>query len=124
MIGAAINMARANGLSQRVFQDKLSQMAINNDITYGLGLGAMLVGQQHPSGLWILDSLLAYVIKTQVAKLPYEAKVITQDISDGIAETGCFPAYKDFQSPVYGENCWPRCLLVTRLLETGFFAMY
>jgi 4-hydroxybutyryl-CoA dehydratase/vinylacetyl-CoA-Delta-isomerase len=104
MIGAAINMARANGLSQKPFQDKLTQMAINNEITYSTGLGAMLVGKAHPSGVWIPDALLAHVNKTQVAKLPYETKVIAQDISGGIAETGCFPSYKDFQSELYGAQ--------------------
>jgi 4-hydroxybutyryl-CoA dehydratase/vinylacetyl-CoA-Delta-isomerase len=61
MCGAAINMARANGLSQKAFQDKLNQMAINNEITYSVGLGAMLAGKGHPSGLWIPDMLLAHV---------------------------------------------------------------
>jgi len=104
MIGAAINMARANGLGMRTFQDKLVQMAINNEITYGLGLGAIMRGKKQPSGIFIPDPLLAHANKTQVAKLPYETKVITQDISGGIAETGCFPSFKDFQSPVYGTK--------------------
>ena len=104
MIGAAINMARANGLSMRTFQDKLVQMAINNEITYGLGLGAIMRGKKQPSGVFIPDPLLAHANKTQVAKLPYETKVIAQDISGGIAETGCFPSFKDFQSPQYGTK--------------------
>jgi len=104
MVGAAINMARANGLSMRVFQDKLVQMAINNEMTYGLGLGAILKGKKQPSGLFVPDSLLAHANKTQVAKLPYETKVMAQDISGGIAETGCFPSFKDFQSPEYGKH--------------------
>jgi 4-hydroxybutyryl-CoA dehydratase/vinylacetyl-CoA-Delta-isomerase len=104
MIGASINMARANGLSQKTFQDKLTQMAVNNEVTFSTGLGAMLVGKAHPSGVWIPDALLAHVNKTQVAKLPYETKVIAQDISGGIAETGCFPSYKDFQSELYGDK--------------------
>ncbi|MBP2641753.1 MAG: abfD [Firmicutes bacterium] len=112
MAGAAINMARANGLNQKVFQDKLNQMAINNEITYAVGLGAMLAGKSHFSGLWIPDMLLAHVNKTQVAKLPYETKVITQDISGGIGETGCFPSYKDFQSKEYGETLF-------KMLEAG-----
>jgi 4-hydroxybutyryl-CoA dehydratase/vinylacetyl-CoA-Delta-isomerase len=102
MIGAAINMARANGLGMRTFQDKLIQMAINNEITYGLGLGAIMWGKKQPSGLFVPDPLLAHANKTQVAKLPYETKVMAQDISGGIAETGCFPSFKDFQSPDYG----------------------
>lgn len=112
MIGAAINMARANGLAQKAFQDKLNQMAINNEVTYAVGLGAMMAGKGHPSGLWIPDMLLAHVNKTQVAKLPYETKVICQDISGGIAETGCFPSYKDFQSPLYGE-------IIEKMLAAG-----
>ena len=104
MIGAAINMARANGLSMRTFQDKLVQMAINNEITYGLGLGAVMRGKRQPSGIFVPDSLLAHANKTQVGKLPYETKVIAQDISGGIAETGCFPSFKDFQSPEYGTK--------------------
>jgi 4-hydroxybutyryl-CoA dehydratase/vinylacetyl-CoA-Delta-isomerase len=104
MIGAAINMARANGLGTKPFQDKLVQMAVNNEITYGLGLGAMMRGKKQPSGLFVPDALLAHVNKTQVAKLPYETKVIAQDISGGIAETGCFPSFKDIQSPEYGKQ--------------------
>jgi 4-hydroxybutyryl-CoA dehydratase/vinylacetyl-CoA-Delta-isomerase len=104
MIGAAINMARANGLSMRPFQDKFVQMAVNNEITYGLGLGAMMRGRKQPSGLFVPDPLLAHANKTQVAKLPYETKVIAQDISGGIAETGCFPSFKDFQSAEYGKK--------------------
>lgn len=104
MIGAAINMARANGLSQRTFQPTLNQMAINNEITYGLGLGAMLIGRKQKSGLFVPNPLLAHVNKTQVATLPYQTKVMTQDISGGIAETGCMPSFKDFQNPEYGPK--------------------
>jgi 4-hydroxybutyryl-CoA dehydratase/vinylacetyl-CoA-Delta-isomerase len=104
MIGAAINMARANGLSMRAFQEKLNQMAINNEVTYGLGLGSIMKGKKQPSGLFIPDSLLAHANKTQVAKLPYETKVLAQDISGGVAETGCFPSYADVQSPLYGKH--------------------
>ena len=104
MIGAAMNMARSNGLSIKPFQDRLTQIAINNEVTYAIGLGAMLVGKQHKTGLWIPDALLAHVNKTQVAKLPYETKVITQDISGGVAETGCFPSYQDLQSEEYGKQ--------------------
>lgn len=104
MIGAAINMARANGLSQKPFQDRLNQMAINNEVTYGLGIGAMLKGKKHESGLFIPNALLAHTNKTQVATLPYLTKVIAQDISGGVAETGCMPSYADLQSAEYGEE--------------------
>jgi Aromatic ring hydroxylase len=39
MVGAAALIARANGLSSKTFMDKLVQMAINNETTFGLGIG-------------------------------------------------------------------------------------
>lgn len=104
MIGAALALARANGLSRKTFQEKLTQMTVNNEVTFGIGLGAMLVGKQHPSGVFVPDPLLAHVNKVQVARLPYETKVLAQDISGGIAETGCLPSFRDLRSPEYGER--------------------
>lgn len=104
IVGTAINMARANGLSEKVFQDKLTKMAINNEIVFGLGVGAMALGAQHPSGLWVPNSLLAHVNKTLVASLPYETKMHAHDICGGIVETGCFPSCTDMQSSLYGEK--------------------
>ena len=101
--GAALALARANGLSQKVFQDRLTQIAVNSEVTFGVGLGAMLAGGPHPSGVFVPDALLAHVNKTQVATLPYETKRLAQDVAGGIAETGCLPSYADFRSPLYGE---------------------
>ena len=98
MIGAAMGMARANGLSVKPFQATLNQMAINNEITAGVGLGAMMLGKTMKSGLFVPDALMAHVNKTQVATLPYQTKVMAQDISGGIAETGCMPSWMDMQT--------------------------
>jgi 4-hydroxybutyryl-CoA dehydratase/vinylacetyl-CoA-Delta-isomerase len=103
MVGAAILMARANGLSEKVFREKINQMIINNETTFGMGIAASALGKNHPSGVWIPDPLLANVNKVHVATLPYETKRITQDIAGGIAETGCLPSYKDISDPRYGE---------------------
>ncbi|HEX7487735.1 MAG TPA: 4-hydroxyphenylacetate 3-hydroxylase C-terminal domain-containing protein, partial [Anaeromyxobacteraceae bacterium] len=102
MIGAALALARANGLSQKIFQEKLTQMTVNNEVTFGLGAGAIFLGQPHPSGLFVPDPLLAHVNKVQVGRLPYETKVLAQDISGGIAETGCLPSFRDLTSQAYG----------------------
>lgn len=102
MIGAAVAIARTNGLSARTFMDKLVQMAINNETTYGLGIGAMTLGKPGTAGTWVSDSLLAHTNKVHVATLPYETKRLCQDIGGGIVETGCFPSYIDFTHPVYG----------------------
>jgi 4-hydroxybutyryl-CoA dehydratase / vinylacetyl-CoA-Delta-isomerase len=102
MIGASILMARANGLSAKTFMGKLVDMSINNQVTYGLGIGACAMGFAHPSGSFVADPLTAHTNKVMVATLPYEVKRLTQDIGGGIAETGCMPSYKDFTHPKYG----------------------
>ncbi|MEK6778877.1 MAG: 4-hydroxyphenylacetate 3-hydroxylase N-terminal domain-containing protein [Candidatus Deferrimicrobiota bacterium] len=112
MIGAAMLMARANGLPVKTFQNKLVEMAVNNETTYSAGVGALALGRQHPAGVWIADSLAAHTNKVLVATLPYQTKRICQDICGGIAETGCFPSYKDYTSPVYGR-------LIRKYLKAG-----
>ncbi|MGA1819382.1 MAG: 4-hydroxyphenylacetate 3-hydroxylase N-terminal domain-containing protein [Thermoplasmatota archaeon] len=103
IVGAAALMARANGLHEKVFREKLTQMIINNETTYGMGIAASVMGKRHPSGVWIPDAKLSNVNKVHVATLPYETKRLAQDISGGIAETGCMPSCEDMHSPVYGE---------------------
>jgi 4-hydroxybutyryl-CoA dehydratase/vinylacetyl-CoA-Delta-isomerase len=112
MIGAAALVARTNGLSTGAFTSKLIDMAVNNETTYGLGIGAMALGKRHAAGGWISDPLLAHTNKVQVATLPYVTKRICQDIGGGIAETGCFPSYADFTHPSYGK-------LVMKALKAG-----
>jgi 4-hydroxybutyryl-CoA dehydratase/vinylacetyl-CoA-Delta-isomerase len=104
IMGTALNMARANGIPEKVFREKLLRISINNETMFGVGLGAIVMGNQHPSGAWIPDSLLAHVNKTLMATLPYLTKQSAFDIAGGIGETGCFPSYKDFQSPQYGTR--------------------
>jgi len=102
-IGAAILVARANGLSSKVFNEKLTKMFINNETTFGMGIAASVLGKKHPSGVWQPDPLLSNVNKVHVATLPYETSVLAQDIAGGIAETGCMPSSKDFFNEKYGH---------------------
>jgi 4-hydroxybutyryl-CoA dehydratase/vinylacetyl-CoA-Delta-isomerase len=102
MIGASVLTARANGLSAKVFSNKLIEMATNNQVTYGLGAGACAMGFKHQSDVFFADSLTAHTNKIMVATLPYETKRLTQEIGGGIVETGCMPSYKDFTNPDYG----------------------
>jgi len=103
MIGASALMARANGLSEKVFKDKINQMIINNETTFGMGIAASALGLNHPSGVWIPDHLLSNVNKILVATLPYQTKRLAQEIAGGIAETGCIPSYIDLDDPRYGD---------------------
>jgi 4-hydroxybutyryl-CoA dehydratase/vinylacetyl-CoA-Delta-isomerase len=102
MAGAAALVARANGLSEKQFNEKFVQMYINNETTFGMGVAAAAMGKLHPSGVWQPDPLLANVNKVHVGTLPYETKRIAQDISGGIAETGCIPSYKDLTDDKHG----------------------
>ncbi|MCP4568867.1 MAG: 4-hydroxyphenylacetate 3-hydroxylase [FCB group bacterium] len=102
-IGAAILTARANGLPAKVFKDKLAQMQVNNETTFGVGIAASALGKKHPSGAWQPDMLMANVNKVHVATLPYETSRLAQDIGGGIAETGCMPSTADFESDDYGH---------------------
>jgi 4-hydroxybutyryl-CoA dehydratase/vinylacetyl-CoA-Delta-isomerase len=90
-------------LKSKVFSDKIVQMNINNETTYGMGIAAAALGKAHPSGAWQCDMLLSNVNKIHVATLPYETSRLAQDIAGGIGETGCMPSYKDFTSSKYGE---------------------
>ena len=103
MAGAAALLCRANGLSTRVFADKLTRMYINNETTFAVGVAAAVLGRQHPSGAWVGDPLLANVNKIHVSTLPYETKLLAQEIGGGIAETGCMPSSRDFHDPKHGH---------------------
>ncbi len=103
MVGASVLTARANGLSTKTFTNKLVEMSINNQVTYGLGVGACALGVQHPSGSFFADPITAHTNKVMVASLPYETKRLTQEIGGGIVETGCMPSYQDFTNPQYGK---------------------
>jgi 4-hydroxybutyryl-CoA dehydratase/vinylacetyl-CoA-Delta-isomerase len=103
MVGAAALMARANGLSEKVFKDKLAAMVMNNETTFGMGIAASVLGTAHPSGVWIPSQLHSNINKVHVATLPYETKRLAQEIAGGIAETGCLPSCQDLRNPQYGE---------------------
>ncbi|MFH0815201.1 MAG: 4-hydroxyphenylacetate 3-hydroxylase N-terminal domain-containing protein [Methanobacteriota archaeon] len=102
MVGASALLARANGLNEKAFGDKLNKMTINNETTFAVGIAAAACGKKHPSGVWTCDPLLANVNKVHVATLPYETKRLAQEIGGGIAETGCMPSWKDLESPEHG----------------------
>lgn len=103
MVGASALMARANGLSEKVFKEKITQMTINNETTFGMGIAAGVLGAKHPSGVWIPNTLLSNVNKVHVATLPYETKRLAQEIAGGIAETGCLPSCQDIHDQRYGD---------------------
>ena len=103
MVGAAALIARANGIGIKAFRDKITEMVLRNETTFSMGLGAIALGHQHPSGAWICDDLRGHANKIWVGTLPYENKRLLQEIAGGIGETGCFPSYKDIENHQYGH---------------------
>jgi 4-hydroxybutyryl-CoA dehydratase/vinylacetyl-CoA-Delta-isomerase len=103
MVGASALMARANGLNEKNFREKLTQMTINNETTFGMGVAAAVLGEHHPSGVWIPNQLLSNINKIHVATLPYETKRLTQEIAGGIGETGCLPSCEDLYGKTYSS---------------------
>lgn len=103
IVGASALMAHANGLSEKKFKDKITQMIINNETTFALGVASSILGSKHQSGVWIPDPLLSNVNKVHVATLPYETKRLAQEVAGGIGETGCLPSCRDINDPRYGE---------------------
>ena len=112
MVGASALMARANGLSAKTFRDKLTQMELLNETTFTMGVGAIAMGKQHPSGAWTGHALRSHCTKVQVGTLPYETKRLAQEIGGGIVETGCLPSSQDMENENYGE-------LIKKYLNTG-----
>jgi len=112
MIGAAILMARANGLPSRTFSSKFVEMAVNNETTFTMGVGSIALGSRHPSGIWVPDLLSSHANKIHVATLPYETKRLCQEIGGGMVETGCLPSYRDFMDARYGP-------LVQKYIKAG-----
>jgi len=112
MAGAAALLARANGLSTRIFNEKLTNLYINNETVFSTGVAAITLGKKHSSGVWISDPLLANLTKAYVSKIPNANAYIAQDISGGIAELGCLPSSRDFYDPKHGY-------LVQKYLKAG-----
>lgn len=104
MIGAAMLMARSNGLSTKTFKEKLMDMTILGETVWGLGLGAIMAGTPHESGVFFADPTIACVNKAQAGRKYAEMRQLLQDIGGGIAETGCFPNYTDCTDPVIGPK--------------------
>lgn len=102
MVGASLLLTRAHGLNEKVFREKITQMCINNETTFGMGIAAAVLGEPHPSGVWTCDSLIANVNKVHVSTLPYETKRLAQEIAGGIGETGCMPSWRDLEDAKYG----------------------
>lgn len=104
MIGASMLMQRVNGLSIKIIKDKLMDMTLINEQSVAIGLGAMLAGSEHASGVWFANKKMASSNKCFVANQYAQLRRICQEIGGGIVENGCFPNYRDCTDPIMGQK--------------------
>lgn len=101
LIGAADLVTRTNGVRKASHvRDKLVQMAHLTETIHGLGVGASAKGTLHPSGVWVVDPILANVCKHHVTQLPYEIVRLAEDLAGGALST--LPSIADLDHPELG----------------------
>ncbi|MCB9631456.1 MAG: 4-hydroxybutyryl-CoA dehydratase [Sandaracinus sp.] len=102
LIGAADLVTRENGVRKASHvRDKLVQMAHLTETIHGLGVGASAKGTLHPSGVWVVDPILANVCKHHVTSLPYEIVRLAEDLAGGAMAT--LPSIADLDHPELGD---------------------
>ena len=98
-VGAAALAADVNGLGMNVshIRDKITGMIMNGETGYGCSLGAAVNAQQHPSGVWMPDPLIANsglnTIRSNVGKHLENL----HDIAGGLVAT--MPTEADWNNP-------------------------
>ena len=102
LVGATAELAEATGIRRASHvRDKLVEMAHLTETIHAVGLGASQKSQQHASGLWWVDALLANVCKQNVTRLPYEIVRLAEDLAGGLVAT--MPSLADLDHPELGE---------------------
>jgi 4-hydroxybutyryl-CoA dehydratase/vinylacetyl-CoA-Delta-isomerase len=103
LIGATALIAEFNGISNASHvKDKIIEMCALNETMYQGSLSCSSQGEKTPSGVCVMNKLLAYVTKLNVTRFPYEIARLAQDICGGII--GTMPSEKDFRHPEVGKK--------------------
>ncbi len=103
LIGATALIAEYNGIDKASHvKDKLVEMCALNETMYQGSLACSSQGESTPSGVCVMNKLLAYVTKLNVTRFPYEIARLAQDICGGLI--GTMPSEKDFRSPEIGAK--------------------
>jgi 4-hydroxybutyryl-CoA dehydratase/vinylacetyl-CoA-Delta-isomerase len=101
LIGAAALIAQMNGVAGAShIKDKIVEMIHLNETIYSCGIACSAMGQATPSGVYLVDLLLANVCKLNVTRFPYELARLATDIAGGLL--GTMPAEADLNDPVAG----------------------
>ena len=101
LIGATALISRMNGVAGAShIRDKIVEMIHLNETLYACGIACSAAGQATPSGVYLVDLLLANVCKLNVTRFPYELARLATDIAGGLL--GTMPAEADLSDPVAG----------------------
>jgi 4-hydroxybutyryl-CoA dehydratase / vinylacetyl-CoA-Delta-isomerase len=98
LIGAAACIADYNGVGKvSHIKDKIVEMCQLNETLYSCGIACSANGSRTPSGVYLVDLLLANVCKQNVTRFPYEIARLCQDIAGGMLVT--LPSARDLLNP-------------------------
>jgi 4-hydroxybutyryl-CoA dehydratase / vinylacetyl-CoA-Delta-isomerase len=102
LIGATALIAEYNGIANASHvKDKIIEMCALNETMYQGSLACSSQGEMTPSGVAVMNKLLAYVTKLNVTRFPYEIARLAQDICGGLL--GTMPSEKDYRHPEVGK---------------------
>jgi 4-hydroxybutyryl-CoA dehydratase/vinylacetyl-CoA-Delta-isomerase len=101
LIGAAATIADYNGVGNvSHIREKITEMIHMTETMYGLCLAASTEAQSTPSGVFLVDSILANASKLHEGKVLHEMHRLLEDIAGGLVAT--LPSEKDYQNPEIG----------------------
>jgi 4-hydroxybutyryl-CoA dehydratase/vinylacetyl-CoA-Delta-isomerase len=97
--GAAALAADVNGLGMKTshIRDKITEMMMSAETGYGCSLGAAVKAQQHPSGVWLPDALIANSGLSTIRSTVGKHMEHLHDIAGGLVTT--MPTEADWNNP-------------------------
>lgn len=102
IIGAAATMADFNGVAKASHvKDKITEMVHMTESLYCCSIACSTEGRPTPSGAYLVDPLLANVVKQNVTRYIYEICRLSHDIAGGLIAT--LPSEQDLLHPEIGE---------------------
>jgi len=101
IVGAAVAISEYNGTAKAShLRDKIVEMVHLAETIYCCSLACSCEGAPTPSGAYLVDPMLANIVKQNVTRNIYEICRLAHDIAGGFMAT--LPSEKDLKHPVTG----------------------
>ncbi len=102
VIGAVATLAEYNGVAKAShIRDKITEMIHLVETLYGGSIACSAEGRPTKSGAYLVDTMLANVVKQNVSRYIYEIGRLAHDIAGGLIAT--LPAEKDLHHQEIGK---------------------